>query len=90
MREVRATEEGAGLSLGAGMFWALGGYAALCTLALTWPLYPWVLRHLPPLLGGVPSGLVWSVGWVLSTFLVLLAFHSRYQRAIDAASETRA
>ena len=55
--------------------WALGGYALVCALALTWPGYHLVGRRLTPYVLGLPLPFAWNVGWVALTFLVLVVFH---------------
>ncbi|MFT4543002.1 MAG: hypothetical protein ACI841_003062 [Planctomycetota bacterium] len=72
--------------VGRGLRIALILYAAVCASALVWPVYPMVMERVPKLIFGLPSGLVWSLTWVATTFAVLCLFHLRYQGALDAAA----
>ncbi len=55
--------------------WALGGYALVSVLMVSWPLYQLFGNRLRPFVLGVPLSFAWNVGWVLLTFGVLVAFH---------------
>ena len=54
----------------------LGGYAVSCLLAMTWPVYARFGNSIEPYVLGLPSSLAWVVGWVLMTFVVLVAYHA--------------
>ncbi len=57
-------------------------YVLLCLGALTWPGYAWLGNRIEPFVLGLPFSLAWILGWVLISFLALLAFHaSRPDRA---------
>ena len=53
----------------------LGVYAVACVLAMTWPVYAWLGNSIEPYVLGLPFSLVWVVGWVLMTFVVMVAYH---------------
>ena len=53
-----------------------GLYALLCLGAMTWPGYAIFGNSIEPYVLGLPFSLVWVVGWVLLTFVVLLAYHN--------------
>ena len=53
-----------------------GLYALLCLFALTWPGYDWFGNSIEPLVLGLPLSLVWVIGWVLLTFVVLIVYHA--------------
>jgi len=50
----------------------LGLFVVVCGLAQIWPVYPWVVARAPLLVLGLPFGLVWTLGWVLASLVVLL------------------
>ena len=52
-----------------------GLYVLLCLGAMTWPGYAWFGNSIEPYVLGLPFSLVWVVGWVLLTFVVLTAYH---------------
>ena len=54
----------------------LGIYAVCCLLALTWPVYTRLGNSIEPYVLGLPHSLAWVVGWVLTTFVVLVAYHA--------------
>ncbi len=54
----------------------LGGYAVSCLLAMTWPVYARFGNSIEPYVLGLPLSLAWVVGWVLMTFVVLVAYHA--------------
>ena len=54
----------------------LGGYAVSCLLAMTWPVYARFGNSIEPYVLGLPFSLAWVVGWVLMTFVVLVAYHA--------------
>ncbi len=54
---------------------AFGLYCATCLGALTWPGYDWVGNRIEPYVLSLPFSLAWNVGWVLLTFVVLVAYH---------------
>ena len=54
----------------------LGIYAASCLLAMTWPVYARFGNSIEPYVLGLPRSLAWVVGWVLATFVVLVAYHA--------------
>ncbi|MEM9691631.1 MAG: hypothetical protein AAGA56_03740 [Myxococcota bacterium] len=58
----------------------LGGYYLLCLVALTWPGYAAVGNRLQPYLLGLPPSLVWNIGWVALSFVVLLSYHLTHDR----------
>ena len=51
-------------------------YAALCLGAMTWPGYALFGNSIEPFVFGLPFSLVWIVGWVVLTFVVLTLFHA--------------
>jgi hypothetical protein len=53
----------------------LGIYAVTCLLAMTWPVYDRFGNSIEPYVLGLPHSLAWVVGWVLATFVVLVAYH---------------
>lgn len=53
----------------------LTGYLALCAIALVWPAYPLLANRLTPQILGLPFSFAWNIGWVVSTFCVLAAYH---------------
>ena len=54
----------------------LGSYVVSCLLALTWPVYARLGNSIEPYVLGLPHSLAWVVGWVLMTFVVLVAYHA--------------
>ena len=59
----------------------LGLYLVLCTLSLVWPGLAWVGDDEVPFVLGLPFHLAWSVGWVILTFAVLVAYHLARSRS---------
>ncbi len=53
----------------------LAGYAATCAAALVWPGYDVLGNRVAPYVLGLPLSFAWNVGWVVLTFLVLVAYH---------------
>lgn len=66
----------------------LGAYVAICLLCLIWPVYAQVGAHIEPFVLGLPFSFAWVVGWCITTFLVMWAYHIADERA-DAANRTR-
>lgn len=56
----------------------LGVYVVVAFFALVWPLYAIVAERAPALVLGVPFGLVWHIGWIVATFLVMLLFERNH------------
>jgi hypothetical protein len=54
----------------------LGIYAVSCLLAMTWPVYARFGNSIEPYVLSLPRSLAWVVGWVLATFVVLVAYHA--------------
>jgi hypothetical protein len=54
----------------------LGVYSVSCLLAMTWPVYDRFGNSIEPYVLGLPRSLAWVVGWVLMTFVVLIAYHA--------------
>ena len=52
-----------------------GIYVASCLLAQIWPVYDWFGNSIEPFVLGVPFSLAWVVGWIIATFIALLAYH---------------
>ncbi len=52
----------------------LGLYVVLCLGSQTWPGYAWFGARIEPRILGAPFSLVWVIGWVLATFLVLVVY----------------
>lgn len=54
-------------------------YLPFCLAALGWPLFPfaaeWAAARFDSRLFGLPFALVWTVGWVLSTFVTVGVYH---------------
>jgi hypothetical protein len=53
-----------------------GTYALVCFGAMTWPGYARFGNSVEPYVGGLPFSLAWVVGWVLLSFVALIAYHS--------------
>ncbi len=51
-------------------------YIAACLGALTWPGYDWLGNRIEPYILGVPFSFAWVIGWILLTFLALVAYHT--------------
>ena len=66
-----------GLSLRNGLFAA---YVVACLCAVCWPGYPAFGNSIEPYVLGLPFSLAWTLGWVLLTFVVLLAYHVTGER----------
>jgi hypothetical protein len=60
---------------------ALGVYFAVCAAALVYPGYAWLGGRVEPYLLGLPFSFAYSIGWVVLSFLVLLAFHLAEERS---------
>jgi len=56
--------------------WLFGLYALCCLAAITWPGYDWLGNRIEPYVLGLPFSLAWVVGWVLLSFVALVAYHS--------------
>ena len=54
----------------------LGVYSVSCLLAMTWPAYDRFGNSIEPYVLGLPYSLAWVVGWVLMTFVALIAYHA--------------
>ncbi len=52
-----------------------GLYAAICLASQTWPTYDLLGNGIEPYVLGVPQSLAWIVGWVMLTFLVMVAYY---------------
>ncbi len=50
-------------------------YAILCFLASVWPGYALLGARLEPRVLGLPFAFAWVIGWVLSTFVVMILYH---------------
>jgi hypothetical protein len=50
-------------------------YVAICLPSLVWPVYSRFGASIEPYVLGLPLSLLWVVGWVGLTFLVVLAYH---------------
>ena len=50
-------------------------YAVVCAAALTQPGYALFGNRVEPFVLGLPFVLVWSVGWIALTFVVLASYH---------------
>jgi len=61
------------------LFFAI--YLVFCLLALTWPGYQLLGNRIEPLVLGLPFSLVWVMGWVGLTFLVLILYHMTRPRS---------
>ncbi len=53
---------------------AFGAYCVAAFAALTWPVYPALGNRVRPLICGLPFSLAWIVGWIVATFVVLIAY----------------
>ena len=53
-----------------------GIYCLCCLMAMTWPGYKWAAHSDRLSLFGLPFSLVWVIGWVLATFVVLNLYHA--------------
>ena len=54
---------------------ALGAYALVVFLALTWPGYALLGSAPEPRVLGLPFSLAYVVGWTVTTFFVVLTYH---------------
>jgi hypothetical protein len=60
-------------------------YLVVCLAALVWPGYALVSDAIGPRVLGLPTALVWNVGWVAATFVVMLIVErARRRRAVDS------
>lgn len=46
-------------------------YFAVSTVALVWPIYPWLGNRIEPRVWGLPFSLIWVLGIITSNFCVL-------------------
>ena len=53
-----------------------GLYVVATLAAQIWPVYAWLGNSIEPFVLGVPFSLVWVVGWILLTFVVLVIYHA--------------
>jgi hypothetical protein len=53
----------------------LATYTVVCAAALTQPGYVLFANRVEPFVLGLPLVLVWSVGWIMLTFVVLALYH---------------
>ncbi len=51
------------------------GWFVLSTLALVWPVYPWLGNHVEPRVLGLPWSLVWVLLIIAANFAVLLLLY---------------
>jgi hypothetical protein len=51
------------------------GYFVVCAAMLVWPGYAMLGNHLRPALLGLPLSFAWNVGWVVLTFVALVAYY---------------
>jgi hypothetical protein len=58
----------------------LAAYLITCLLALIWPGYPLFGAKVEPRLLGLPFAFIWTIGWVVATFVVLVLFHRSVER----------
>ena len=56
--------------------WLFGFYMLCCLAAIIWPGYDWLGNRIEPYVFGLPFSLAWVVGWVLLSFVALVAYHS--------------
>ena len=50
-------------------------YFAAVTLALIWPIYPWLGNHVEPRVMGLPWSLFYVLAWILADPGVLMVLH---------------
>lgn len=50
-------------------------FVAVCLLSLIWPGFPLAASWFPTRLWGIPFALVWSVGWILTSLVVVAIYH---------------
>jgi hypothetical protein len=55
-------------------------YVVICAAALTQPGYALFGNRVEPFVLGLPFVLVWSVGWIALTFVVLALYHATDRR----------
>ena len=53
---------------------AFGLFLLVCIAAVGWPLYPALGGGIEPFVLGLPLSLAWIVGWLLLSFLAILAY----------------
>lgn len=53
----------------------LAVYFVVCALAVTWPGFALFGNSVEPRVLGLPWSFAWSIGWILATFVALLAYH---------------
>jgi hypothetical protein len=51
-----------------------GLFLLVCVASLGWPIYPLLGARIEPFILGVPFSLAWMIGWVVLSFLALLAY----------------
>ena len=56
-------------------------YVLICIAMVCWPGYAWLGNSIEPYVLGLPFSLAWVVGWVLATFVVLLAYYLADERS---------
>jgi TRAP-type C4-dicarboxylate transport system permease small subunit len=49
-------------------------YLVCCLLAVIWPGFAWIGQQRNILILGLPLTLAWYVGWIVLTFIALVAF----------------
>lgn len=59
---------------------ALAIYFAICAAALIYPGHAWFGAQIEPYVLGLPFSFAYNIGWVVLTFVVLLAFHLAEER----------
>ncbi|MGB1015880.1 MAG: hypothetical protein ACPG4T_17215 [Nannocystaceae bacterium] len=50
-------------------------YFAAVTLALIWPIYPWLGNHVEPRVMGLPWSLFYVLAWILANTGVLVVLY---------------
>jgi hypothetical protein len=58
-----------------------GLYAAVCLASQTWPGYAALGNAIEPWVLGVPLSLAWVAGWIVLSFVALVAFDAAEERA---------
>lgn len=64
------------------------GFYLLVFVAVTWPVYA-LFAGIEPRVLGLPLSLAWVVGWVVASFLGLLALYSWEARRERSGEESR-
>lgn len=62
-------------------------YVLVCAGAVLWPGYACLGNRIEPRVLGLPMSFAWNIGWVLSTFVVLVLFHRASERARAAEAD---